>query len=141
MKTTHSVVTIEPKALPITFEYVGQTAGSREVEVRARVSGILLTRNFKEGAVARKSVTYPVTRMVTSIEKHSVPYTTSRCVRGAYVDDKGVGHDSDGPGRSFKEGANFNLNKFHEQALNASGIPLPVLARLMTGQPLAAPSK
>jgi membrane fusion protein (multidrug efflux system) len=49
-----SVVTIEPKALPITFEYVGQTAGSREVEVRARVSGILLSRNFKEGAPVRK---------------------------------------------------------------------------------------
>ena len=27
----------------------GQTAGSREVEVRARVTGILLSRNFKEG--------------------------------------------------------------------------------------------
>ena len=32
------------------FEYVGQTAGSREVEVRARVTGILLKRNFQEGA-------------------------------------------------------------------------------------------
>jgi membrane fusion protein (multidrug efflux system) len=49
-----SVVTIEPKALPIVFEYVGQTAGSREVEVRARVSGILLSRNFKEGAPVKK---------------------------------------------------------------------------------------
>lgn len=49
-----SVVMIEPKALPIAFEYVGQTAGSREVEVRARVSGILLSRNFKEGAPVKK---------------------------------------------------------------------------------------
>jgi len=44
-----SVVTVAPQSLPVSFEYVGQTAGSREVEVRARVTGILLSRNFKEG--------------------------------------------------------------------------------------------
>jgi membrane fusion protein, multidrug efflux system len=47
-------MTVEPKSLPVSYEYVGQTAGSREVEVRARVSGILLTRNFKEGAPVKK---------------------------------------------------------------------------------------
>src|SRR3954470_924747 len=45
-----SVITVTPKSLPVTFEYTGQAAGSREVEVRARVTGILLARNFKEGA-------------------------------------------------------------------------------------------
>ena len=40
--------------MPATFEYVGQTAGSREVEVRARVTGILLKRNFSEGAAVRE---------------------------------------------------------------------------------------
>lgn len=35
--------------VPAVYEYVGQTAGSRDVEVRARVSGILLKRNFAEG--------------------------------------------------------------------------------------------
>ncbi|MBI3897366.1 MAG: efflux RND transporter periplasmic adaptor subunit [Gammaproteobacteria bacterium] len=45
-----SVITIAPKDLPITFEYVGQTEGSREVEVRARVTGILLKRNYREGS-------------------------------------------------------------------------------------------
>jgi membrane fusion protein (multidrug efflux system) len=49
-----NVVTVEPKSLPVTFEYVGQTAGSREVEVRARVTGILLSRNFKEGTRVKK---------------------------------------------------------------------------------------
>jgi membrane fusion protein (multidrug efflux system) len=44
-----SVLTVAPRALPVTFEYVGQTAGSREAEVRARVQGILLSRNFAEG--------------------------------------------------------------------------------------------
>lgn len=44
-----TVITIAPVAVPATFEYVGQTAGSREVEVRARVTGILQKRNFTEG--------------------------------------------------------------------------------------------
>ena len=45
-----SVMTVVPADLPVEFEYVGQTAGSREVEIRARVSGILLKRNYTEGA-------------------------------------------------------------------------------------------
>jgi len=49
-----SVITVEPKSVPVTFEYVGQTAGSREVEVRARVTGILLKRNFDEGAPVKQ---------------------------------------------------------------------------------------
>jgi membrane fusion protein (multidrug efflux system) len=49
-----SVVTVAPRPLEETFEYVGQTAGSREVEVRARVTGILLRRNFTEGAPVRQ---------------------------------------------------------------------------------------
>ncbi len=48
-----SVVTIEPKNIPATFEYTGQTAGSREVEVRARVTGILLKRNYPEGGTVK----------------------------------------------------------------------------------------
>lgn len=49
-----SVVTVEPKSLPAVFEYTGQTLGSREVEVRARVTGILLARNFTEGGTVAK---------------------------------------------------------------------------------------
>jgi membrane fusion protein (multidrug efflux system) len=44
-----SVLTVSPQDLPVTFEFVGQTAGSREVEVRARVGGILLRRHYEEG--------------------------------------------------------------------------------------------
>jgi len=47
-------MTVAPEPLPVTFQYVGQTAGSREIEVRARVTGILLTRNFKEGGPVKK---------------------------------------------------------------------------------------
>jgi membrane fusion protein (multidrug efflux system) len=49
-----NTVTVTPASLPVTFEYVGQTAGSREVEVRARVTGILKSRNFIEGAAVAK---------------------------------------------------------------------------------------
>ena len=45
-----TLLTVEPKAIPVTFEYVGQALGSKEVEVRARVGGILEKRLFKEGA-------------------------------------------------------------------------------------------
>jgi len=44
-----AVSEVKAQSLPLTFEYVGQTAGSREVEVRARVPGIILKRNFAEG--------------------------------------------------------------------------------------------
>lgn len=36
--------------VPLTREYVGQTAGSREVQVRARTGGILLERTYIEGS-------------------------------------------------------------------------------------------
>ncbi len=49
-----AVMTVQPKTVPVSYEYTGQTAGSREVEVRARVTGILQARNFKEGAAVRK---------------------------------------------------------------------------------------
>ncbi|MFN2644594.1 MAG: efflux RND transporter periplasmic adaptor subunit [Burkholderiales bacterium] len=49
-----NAVTVTPHTLALTFEYAGQTAGSREVEVRARVAGIILKRNFTEGAPVKQ---------------------------------------------------------------------------------------
>lgn len=48
-----NVVKVQPKDLPATYEYVGQIAGIREVEVRPRVSGILEKWNYTEGARVR----------------------------------------------------------------------------------------
>ena len=45
-----TTIKLQPKTLPATFEYVGQTTGSKEVEVRARVTGILEKKLFQEGA-------------------------------------------------------------------------------------------
>ncbi len=44
------VVDVEPRSLPLALEYPAQLKGVREVEVRARVSGILLERRYDEGA-------------------------------------------------------------------------------------------
>ena len=52
--TQVSVITVAPTALPANFEYTGQTLGSREVEVRARVTGIIQSRNFTEGGKVAK---------------------------------------------------------------------------------------
>ncbi len=45
------MLTLQATSLPIEVEYTGQTAGSRETEVRARVAGILQARLYQEGAV------------------------------------------------------------------------------------------
>ncbi|OGA49688.1 MAG: hypothetical protein A3F74_03230 [Betaproteobacteria bacterium RIFCSPLOWO2_12_FULL_62_58] len=50
-----TVAAVEPKDVAVTYEYTAQTAGYREVEVRARVTGILQRRNYKEGSVVKKS--------------------------------------------------------------------------------------
>jgi membrane fusion protein, multidrug efflux system len=47
-------MTVQPTTVLAPFEYTGRTAGSREVEVRARVTGILLKRNFTEGGAVKK---------------------------------------------------------------------------------------
>lgn len=49
-----TVVLAETRSVPMTFEYTGQATGSRVVEVRARVPGILLKRNFAEGEPVRR---------------------------------------------------------------------------------------
>src|SRR6266704_1727180 len=43
------VLQMAPQRVPIVLEAVGQVQGSKEVEVRARVSGILLKRLYNEG--------------------------------------------------------------------------------------------
>jgi membrane fusion protein (multidrug efflux system) len=48
-----SVAVVAAADLGLSFEYAGQTMGSREVEIRARVTGILQKRNYTEGAPVR----------------------------------------------------------------------------------------
>jgi membrane fusion protein (multidrug efflux system) len=44
-----TVQTVESKPVPLELTYPARTFGSREVEVRARVGGIVLKRRFQEG--------------------------------------------------------------------------------------------
>ncbi len=48
-----TTVGVQPAAYPVSFEYVGQTAGSKDAEVRARVTGIVEKRLYQEGAAVR----------------------------------------------------------------------------------------
>ncbi len=42
--------TTEPMTIPVNFEYVGQTEASQEVDVRARVEGVVWEIGFEEGS-------------------------------------------------------------------------------------------
>src|SRR3546814_646150 len=43
------VVTVQPQRVPVTTELPGRTSAYLVAQVRARVSGIVLRRKFKEG--------------------------------------------------------------------------------------------
>ncbi len=45
-----TAITVQPIQAPIILEAVGQTEGAKEVEVRARVGGLLMKRAYTEGA-------------------------------------------------------------------------------------------
>ena len=49
-----AVVTVERGDLPLELAYTGRAVGSREIEVRALVSGILLERRYQEGKPVRQ---------------------------------------------------------------------------------------
>jgi membrane fusion protein (multidrug efflux system) len=48
-----SVQEVKAVTVPMEFEYVGQTAGSKEAEVRARVQGVLERRAYQEGSYVK----------------------------------------------------------------------------------------
>ncbi len=45
-----TTVEIQRESIPIEYEYVGQVAGSLEVEIRNRITGIIEQRHFTEGS-------------------------------------------------------------------------------------------
>ncbi len=49
-----SVLEVHPKDTPVTFEFVGSTSSSQQVEVRARVDGFLDERLYQEGSIVKK---------------------------------------------------------------------------------------
>jgi membrane fusion protein (multidrug efflux system) len=47
-------LTIEPKDTPVSYEFVGSTTSSQQVEVRARVNGFLDERLYVEGSLVKQ---------------------------------------------------------------------------------------
>ena len=52
-----AVQTVREDAVPLALTYTARTVGSREVEVRARVGGILLKRRYEEGSRVKEGQT------------------------------------------------------------------------------------
>lgn len=48
------VVVVQPAEVPFPVEYAGRVAGFRDVEVRPRVSGLLLKREYEEGGKVKE---------------------------------------------------------------------------------------
>jgi membrane fusion protein, multidrug efflux system len=58
------VVTVEPRTLPLDYEFVGEVQPIKRVDVRARVDGVIEERPFTEGAlVKRGQVLYRLERV------------------------------------------------------------------------------
>jgi len=49
-----TAVKVEPRTVPITSEWIAQTESSRQVEIRARVEGILEKRVYREGSLVHE---------------------------------------------------------------------------------------
>ena len=48
-----TTITVQPTSYPVAFEYVGQGVGSKDAEVRARVTGIVERRLYEEGSTVK----------------------------------------------------------------------------------------
>jgi membrane fusion protein (multidrug efflux system) len=48
-----TAMTVTPRDTPVTFEYVGQTQSSRQVQIVARVNGFLERRTYEEGSIVK----------------------------------------------------------------------------------------
>jgi membrane fusion protein (multidrug efflux system) len=64
-----TVIEVAMREVPVTFEAVGRTEGSREVQVRARVAGILEQQKFQEGdSVKAGAILFEIERAPFEIE-------------------------------------------------------------------------
>src|SRR3954471_15172620 len=64
-----TVIEVAPRDVPVSFEAVGRTEGSREVQVRARVAGILEKQLYTEGdSVKAGAVLFQIERAPFEIE-------------------------------------------------------------------------
>lgn len=76
-----TVLTVQPQRVPIVIEAVGQAEGSKEVEVRARVSGIMTHQLYKEGDAIKAGAT------LFSIDREPYEYALEQA-RAAHAQDQ-----------------------------------------------------
>jgi membrane fusion protein (multidrug efflux system) len=71
----------KPTTVPLTLELPATLAGSREVEIRARVSGIIEQRNFAEGGAVRRGqslFTLDHVPFETTVARHEAEVAAAR---------------------------------------------------------------
>ncbi|GMW00389.1 MAG: acriflavin resistance protein [Candidatus Hydrogenedentota bacterium] len=73
-----TVIEINAKTLPVSYEYVGVTEASKTVEIRARVQGFLESRDFEEGALIEEG-----TKLFTIDQR---PFEADKQIAAARVD-------------------------------------------------------
>ena len=83
-----TVMKAEPRDLPITFEYVGRTLSSHQVDIRARVSGFLEHRTYEEGSIVdenkvlfemdKKPFIAQVNAAAAALERNKAAHETAR---------------------------------------------------------------
>lgn len=67
------VVTVNAAEVPLPVTYAGRVAGYRDVEIRAQVSGILVSRNYEDGAkVAQGQTLFTIDRRPFEVARDRV---------------------------------------------------------------------
>lgn len=100
------VVEIKPQDLALTFEYPAQVSGFKEVEIRARVSGILERRQFEEGGRVKQG------QSLYSLD--NAPYATA--LTKALADEKAAAVRVDQAERDYKRIEPLQASKAVSQA-------------------------
>ena len=84
-----SALALQPRDIPITLQYGGRTEGVREVEVRPRVGGILLSWNYTEGSTVKTGqslFTVDPVPYQTAVAKAEAPWWPTRCAGSRRAD-------------------------------------------------------
>ena len=68
-----TVLTVTPRDTPVTYEYVGQTQSSRQVQIVARVNGFLERRLYTEGSLVKAGQVMPTSAVVEG-ERGGTPF-------------------------------------------------------------------
>ncbi len=116
-----TALVLEAQTVPYPMEYVGQTAGSREVQVRARVNGILQQKNYVEGSIVKENDLLFTIEPDTYQAVYDDAKASLASSAAGQVLRVNTGHSQRWPGVTLKAPAEmWNLSAFDELALDLS---------------------